>query len=341
MAAEVIEHIRLSETLETEHLAKHFPHLAETIGGLTVLLVRADTEKSGSFKSRGAENAISKLPQSTQEVVTASAGNHARGVAAAAARCGLRATIVVPNSAPEQKSKGIYQLWNANHGRPGGLQVVKYGDTFDESLAFTLDKYPDAHFIHPYDDLDVIEGQGSLMHDVKEAVPDATDVVMPVGGGGLITGMFLAANGVNVWGVEAKGSDSLSRSLKDPERQLLEASAPNEFYAGSAVLKTSRHGLNFLRANGFTTEQLTTANDAEVLDLAMHYYTQGECTGAQLEPTSLVAIAGLMKLIRAGRFSKHSVIAVVGTGHNENPINLVHAYKKQQHRTLGGYIGQQ
>jgi len=341
MSVTELERVQLSERLETERLVDHFPHLAEELGNLAVMLVHADTQESGSFKSRGAKNAISKLPISTQEVVTASAGNHARGVAVAAARQGLRATIVVPNSAPEQKSDGIYRLWDENKGRPGELQVVKFGDNFDETLEFARERYSDAHFIHPFDDPDVIEGQGSLMHDVKEAVPGVTDVILPVGGNGLITGMFLAANGTRVWGIEAKGSDSLSKSLNDPHGHLLEASAPNAFYAGSAIKKTGQHGVELLRSNGFNPDRLVTANDSDVLNLAVEYSRDGEQPGKQLEPTSLLAIAGLVKMIRQGRFTEKNVIAVVGTGHNESPQNLVRAHWKRQHKMLGGFVGEQ
>jgi threonine dehydratase len=335
MAAEVLERPTLTEQLSIERLVDHFPFLQRDLGNVAVILVRADG-KTGSFKWRGAENAISQLPAGTDEVATVSAGNHGLGVSRAAALYGLRANIVVPQTAPEQKVDKLHDVWQESSGLPGGLQVIRYGNTFDEAQRYAMLAYPDTPYIHPYDDPVVIAGQGTLVDDVRHAIPGVTDVVLPVGGGGLLTGMHLNSHGVRVYGVEAKGSNSLSRSLA--VGRVVEAVHPNERYGGSAVRKTGRHVLSLLQQTGFTRDQLVTADDREVMDLAMHYYYQGEQQGRQLEPTSLVAIAGLAQLARHGAFSDHDTVALVGTGHNESPITWIRRQQQQQ-KFAGGLVG--
>lgn len=338
MAAETVEAPVMHETLTVEKLVDHFPDLQEALGNRAIYLVRADTEVSGSFKWRGAENAISKLPFDTRHVVTVSAGNHGGGVSAAAAERGMDATVFAPASTPPEKVAKLHDTWRQHNGRPGGLQVVLHGADFDAAYEFGRQQYPDSPFIHPFDDADVIEGQGTLYYDIRAAIPNVSDIVLPVGGGGLLTGVnHEASDEVRVYGAEAWGSDSLRKSLV--AGYVVEATNSNSKYGGSNVKRTGEaHVLPTLQQDGFSPDRLVTAPESEVMDLAMYYYRQGEQTGLQLEPTSLVAVAGLAKLVRQGVFSDDAVIAVVGTGHNESPVKWV-AKQRANGRYASGHIG--
>jgi threonine dehydratase len=332
----------LSEELEAEPLTDHFrmDELKELLAEHVVHLVRADTDVSGSFKWRGAANAVAHLPADTTEVVTGSAGNHAGGIVVAAARNGLRATVVVPVGTADMKFNKLDRLWLENNGIEGGLTLVKHGENVDESLDYVISEFPDAAFIHPFDNRDVIRGQGSLMPDVRRAIPGITHAFVPAGGGALMAGMHEAANGeVLVYGVEAPGSDSLSRSAATGLWLPRNASSPNPRYPGSYVLKPSPRVLEVLHKTGFEPSQLVTAEERDTLELAMYYRREGEkASGVRLEPTSLLAVAGLVKLVRMGALPKNSTIGVIATGHNQSPLDLLRPLGSGG-VTAGGFVG--
>jgi threonine dehydratase len=153
-------------------------------------------QATGAFKVRGAFNAIAL--HHDRPVIAASAGNHARGVAWAARHFGIQATVVVPETAPRTKVEGCRAL---------GARVVMHGESFDEALeeARRLGAHHGWRFVHAFDDLDVIEGQGTTGVELRELEPDV--VVVPVGGGGLAAGVALATDcrvvGVLVEGMKA------------------------------------------------------------------------------------------------------------------------------------------
>ncbi|WP_144799840.1 threonine ammonia-lyase [Halorubrum depositum] len=195
--------------------------------GADVRLKMEHLQRSGSFKTRGAYNAISLAVEGNasaegdaddgpgiDRVVAASAGNHAQGVALAAADAGIDATIVMPESAPAAKIEAT---------RGYGASVVLRGSAFPEAMshARTLTDEPGVRFVHAFDDPDVVAGQGTLGLEVLEQVPEVDTVLVPVGGGGLAGGVATAVKArspeTRVVGVQTEGASTLSESLRAGE----------------------------------------------------------------------------------------------------------------------------
>ncbi len=181
--------------------------------GAEVVLKMEHLQRTGSFKPRGAYNAVSRLVEaepSVDRVVAASAGNHAQGVALAATAAGIDATIVMPESAPGAKIEAT---------RSYGAEVVLHGAVFAEAMAHarTLVDDPHTRFVHAFDDPDVVAGQGTIGLEVLDSAPAVDTVLVPVGGGGLAGGVATAikarAPAVRVIGVQTEGASTLSESL--------------------------------------------------------------------------------------------------------------------------------
>jgi len=191
--------------------------------GADVRLKMEHLQRTGSFKTRGAYNAISRAVEQAAEradeseldrVVAASAGNHAQGVALAASGTGIDATIVMPESAPAAKIEAT---------RGYGAEVVLRGSAFPEAMAHaqTLIDDPGTRFVHAFDDPDVVAGQGTLGLEVLDQVPAVDTVLVPVGGGGLAGGVATAVKArspeTRVIGVQTAGASTLSESLRAGE----------------------------------------------------------------------------------------------------------------------------
>lgn len=190
--------------------------LSTTFSNMTggeIYLKCENSQKTGSFKIRGASNKIASLVESgnTNPVVASSAGNHAQGVAYAAHKFGIKATIVMPKAAPIVKVK-------ATEGY--GAKVVLAGDCYDDAYAeaIRICEVENATFLHPYNDEEVMAGQGTLGLEILEDLPDADMIVVPAGGGGLLAGIAMAVKSVNpkieVCGVQAEGADAIAQSFK-------------------------------------------------------------------------------------------------------------------------------
>jgi len=169
-------------------------------------------QRSGSFKIRGAYNKISRLSEDEKKrgVIAASAGNHAQGVALAAALNGIRSTIVLPEFAPLTKITATKNF---------GGEVVLHGSTFDEAVAYSreLQAKHGYTYVHAFDDELVIAGQGTIGLEIVEALPEITTVVVPIGGGGLISGIATAVKtlkpDVRIIGVQAENVSWVKPSL--------------------------------------------------------------------------------------------------------------------------------
>ncbi|WP_313693027.1 threonine ammonia-lyase [Halorarum halobium] len=186
------------------------------LSGADVRLKMEHLQRTGSFKTRGASNKLSRVAEAgeAERVVAASAGNHAQGVALAAAHEGIPSTIVMPKTAPQMK---------VNATRGYGAEVVLHGAGFQDALAHAeeLADEPGSLFVHAYDDPDIVAGQGTLGLEIAEQVPDVDAVVVPIGGGGLISGIATAlaavAPDVRVVGVQAEEAATVPESLDKGE----------------------------------------------------------------------------------------------------------------------------
>ncbi len=190
--------------------------LSATFSGMTsgqIYLKCENRQKTGSFKIRGASNKIAAMTERGENcpVVASSAGNHAQGVAYAAKMFGIPATIVMPEAAPIAKVQ-------ATQGY--GARVVLAGSCYDDAYAEAcrICREEGAKFLHPYNDPEVMAGQGTLALEILADMPDTDVIIVPAGGGGLLAGVAAAAKqikpGVLVYGVQAEGADAIAQSFK-------------------------------------------------------------------------------------------------------------------------------
>ncbi|MCR6582795.1 threonine ammonia-lyase [Campylobacter insulaenigrae] len=177
-----------------------------------IFLKCENLQKTGAYKIRGAYNAIANLSekQKAQGVIAASAGNHAQGVAISAKKFGIKAVIVMPEATPLLKVSATKNL---------DAQVILKGDNFDEAYAFALNyaKQYNLNFIHPFENENIMAGQGTLLLEMLDEVSDLDMILVPVGGGGLISGIASAAKQINpdikIVGVSAKGAPAMFESF--------------------------------------------------------------------------------------------------------------------------------
>ena len=187
------------------------------MSGGQIYLKCENRQKTGSFKIRGASNKIASLIEAGQKgaVVASSAGNHAQGVACAAKRFGIPATIVMPKAAPIAKVQ-------ATEGY--GARVVLAGDCYDDAYAEAcrICEEEGATFLHPYNDPEVIAGQGTLGLEILSDLPYVDIIIAPAGGGGLLAGIAAAVKQINprvkVYGVQAEGADAIAQSYRAGKR---------------------------------------------------------------------------------------------------------------------------
>jgi threonine dehydratase len=192
--------------------------------GNKVYLKPENMQKTGAFKIRGAYYKISTLSDEDRKkgLITASAGNHAQGVAYAAKEYGCKAVIVMPTATP---------LIKVNHTKEYGAEVVLYGNDYDEACAHAIElaKEKGYTFIHPFNDLDVATGQGTISMEIIKELPLVDYILVPIGGGGLASGVATLAKMLNpkikVIGVEPEGANCMEQSLKKGEVICLDHSA--------------------------------------------------------------------------------------------------------------------
>jgi threonine dehydratase len=193
------------------------PYLSQ-LTGTEIFLKKENLQNTGAFKLRGAFNKIATLTQSEKDagVIAASAGNHAQGVAFSAAHFAIKSYIVMPEGTPLLKVNGTKEL---------GAEVILHGNSYDEAYAYALE-YAQRHkltFIHPFTDDEVIAGQGTIALEMLNEVPDLDILVVPIGGGGLISGVAIAAKALNpdirIVGVTAAGAPAMRNSFlaKQPQ----------------------------------------------------------------------------------------------------------------------------
>ncbi|MFZ4535201.1 threonine ammonia-lyase, biosynthetic [Propionivibrio sp.] len=284
------------------------PNLSARIGN-RLLLKREDMQPVFSFKLRGAYNKIVKLsPEKLKRgVICASAGNHAQGVALSAAKVGCRAVIVMPTTTPQIKVQAV-----RNHGG----EVVLAGDSYDEAFshALALQKVEKLTFVHPFDDPDVIAGQGTIgMEILRQHSKPIHAVFCCVGGGGLISGVAAYIKRLRpetkIIGVEAADADAMDRSLKAGKRVRLDH--VGLFADGAAVKYVGEE--TFRLCQQYVDEMVLVDTDAICAAIKDVF----EDTRAVLEPAGALAVAGA-KAYAARHKMKDRTLVAIASGANMN-----------------------
>ena len=277
------------------------------LAGRQVLLKPEHRQRTGSFKIRGAYNLVSRLAPGT-EVVAVSAGNHAQGVALAASLTGLRATIFMPLNAPLPKVE-------ATRGYGASIRLI--GDVVDDAMSVARD-YADergATLVPPFDDPLVIAGQGTVGLELLDEAQDASIVVVPVGGGGLVAGIAaafrFAARDVAVVGVEAEGAASMRASLEAGSVVTLDS--VSTMADGIATRSPSELTLDLVRSY---VDDVVTVTEEELSRAVLLLLERAK---AVVEPAGAAGLAALL----AGKVPGSGAAAVVLSGGNVDPLLLI------------------
>ncbi|EAE8100408.1 TPA: threonine ammonia-lyase [Listeria monocytogenes] len=278
-----------------------------------VYLKREDLQRVRSFKLRGAFYAISRLSAEQLEkgVVCASAGNHAQGVAYTCKRMTVPATIFMPTTTPQQKVSQVKFFGGSN------VEVVLVGDTFDAS-ATAAKEFAATHgqtFIPPFDDPDIIAGQGSLavemVKDLNKAHEQVDYVFAGIGGGGLISGVatYLKAKSpiTKIIGVEPDGAPSMTAALK--QNQVVTLDKIDKFVDGAAVKEVG--GLTFQHAK-VLVDEVTTVSEGAVCSTILDMYTKQAIVA---EPAGALSVAALE--IYREEIKDKTVVCIVSGGNND------------------------
>ena len=253
--------------------------------GVDLYLKTENLQITGSFKVRGAYYKMSKLTaaEKARGVIACSAGNHAQGVALSAQKNGIKAVICLPDGAPISKVEAT-----KSYGAEVCLVEGVYDDAYARALALRDEK--GYTFIHPFDDEDVIAGQGSIALELAEQIPDLDAVIVPIGGGGLIAGIAFTLKSLNpnvkIYGVQANGAPSMLNSVRDGEIEQL--SSVSTIADGIAVKKPGN--LTFDICSKYVDEIVTVTDDeiaAAILALMEQHKLVTEGAGA-------VAVAAAM-----------------------------------------------
>ncbi|MEX2495880.1 MAG: threonine ammonia-lyase, biosynthetic [Woeseia sp.] len=280
-----------------------------------VFLKREDLQSVFSFKLRGAYNKLSKLPHSAlaRGVICSSAGNHAQGVALAASRRGARAVIVMPVTTPSIKVDAVRVL---------GGEVILHGDSYDDAQqhARTLQEQQGLTFVHPFDDPDVIAGQGTIGREILEQSRGKIDAVfVPIGGGGLIAGIAAYIKEkdprIRVIGVEPDDSSAMAQSLAAGYPVTLDH--VGIFADGVAVRRVGDETFRLCRK--YVDEVITVGTDQTCAAIRDIY----EATRSIAEPAGALAVAGIKKVIARDKPRNTTFVAVIG-GANVNFDRLRH-----------------
>ena len=284
------------------------PNLSARIGN-RVLLKREDMQSVFSFKLRGAYNKMSGLPKEKLKrgVIAASAGNHAQGVALAAQKLGCRAVIVMPVTTPRIKIDAVAAR---------GAEVVLIGDSYDEAYehAKKIEKKRSLTFVHPYDDPDVIAGQGTIGMEILRQHPRPIHAIfVAVGGGGLISGIAAYVKSVRpeikVIGVEPMDSDAMTRSLKAGKRVTL--AHVGLFADGVAVKRVGEE--TFRLASKYVDEMILVDTDAMCAAIKDVF----EDTRSILEPAGALSVAGAKAYVEKTGI-KGATLVAIACGANTN-----------------------
>ena len=295
-------------TTAREHLQKvllpthliYSPIFSEESGN-QIYIKPENLQKTGAFKIRGAYNKINKLTEEEKKrgVIASSAGNHAQGVAYAARELGIKAVIVMPKTTPLIKVQSTKKY---------GAEVVLYGDVYDDAYqkAKELEAQEGYVFVHPFDDIDVLEGQGTIALEILEEMPDAEVIVVPIGGGGLISGIAAAAKmikpDIKIIGVEPSGAASATEALK--KNKVVTLPEANTIADGTAVKRIGDLTFNCIKQY---VDEVVTVDDYELTEA---FLLLAEKHKLIAENSGILPLAALKKLTERGK----KVVPVVSGG---------------------------
>ena len=269
--------------------------------GNEVYIKPENLQKTGSFKIRGAYNKITNLSDEEKKkgVIASSAGNHAQGVAYGAKESGIKAVIVMPKSTPLIKVESTKQY---------GAEVVLHGDVYDDAFkkAKELEEKEGYIFVHPFDDEDVIYGQGTIALEILEELPETDIILVPIGGGGLISGIACAAKilkpEIKIIGVEPEGAASAYEAIK--EDKVVELKEANTIADGTAVKKIGNTTFEYIKKY---VDEIITVSDYELMESFLLLVEKHKIIA---ENSGILSLAALKKLKEKNK----KVVSVVSGG---------------------------
>lgn len=269
--------------------------------GNEVYIKPENLQKTGSFKIRGAYNKITNLSDEEKKkgVIASSAGNHAQGVAYGAKESGIKAVIVMPKSTPLIKVESTKQY---------GAEVVLHGDVYDDAFkkAKELEEKEGYIFVHPFDDEDVIYGQGTIALEILEELPETDIILVPIGGGGLISGIACAAKilkpEIKIIGVEPDGAASAYEAIK--EDKVVELKEANTIADGTAVKKIGNITFEYIKKY---VDEIITVSDYELMEAFLLLVEKHKIIA---ENSGILSLAALKKLKEKNK----KIVSVVSGG---------------------------
>jgi len=250
-----------------------------------VFVKKENLQITGAFKLRGAFNKVASLDAKIREkgIIAASAGNHAQGVAFSAKHFNIHAVIVMPETTPITKINGVSSY---------GAEVVLAGTNYDEAYAYAnkYAKEKSLAFIHPFEDEEVIAGQGTAALEMLKEQPDLDVIIVPMGGGGLISGVAIAAKAINpkirVIGVSASGAPALKNSFE--QKKAVNSTSVRTIADGIAVRDTSKITLDYMLSN---VDEVVSVDDEEIANAILFLLEKQKLV---VEGAGSVAVAALM-----------------------------------------------
>ncbi len=274
------------------------------LSGSEVYLKKENLQVTGAFKIRGAFNKISSLSQKERSygVIAASAGNHAQGVALSAQYFDIHAVIIMPESTPLTKVNGVKHF---------GAEVILAGSNYDEAYAYAR-SYGEKHsltFIHPFEDDEVIAGQGTIALDILEACEELDAIVVPVGGGGLISGIAIAVKALNpkikVIGVSASGAPALKNSFE--LKRAVDSISVRTIADGIAVRDTSSVTLEYMLKH---VDDVISVDDEEIASAILFLLENQKLV---VEGAGAVGVAALLHH-KLSEFKDKKIVIVISGG---------------------------
>ena len=270
-----------------------------------IFLKREDLQKTRSFKIRGALNKCLKLKYDKKTMVCPSAGNHAQGVAFSCNMLNMRCKIFLPNTTPLQKIEKIKQYGKNN------IDIIFYGNNFYESLYESIDycKKNNYTLIHPYDDYDVIEGQSTVGYEINKIFnfksPDY--VIVPVGGGGLISGIGSYLKNSKIIGVESENTNSLQLSLAN--KKITPVDNLDTFVDGVSVKNIGKKTFDICK-NFMSESDTIVLKNTEICKTMIDFHND---EGIILEPAGALSVSAL-KYLPSDDIKNKTIVCVISGG---------------------------